>query len=396
MELDDSSSDEERGKTTAELQKHLDNKFGAGLHHPAGFVERTDSGECHMLLLILAPKETGVSLPGRNLTTRTGIVKLLHDAFGLTIQSIYQPTNNPRAWTFPIDSDGADRLRAGVFRLAPNLGFSLFSTYGSPPKKAWTYVTPITANVALDDMRKAIRGLPTVKSADLPKRVKTREGILTEKAVVRVAWNDIDLEDNVTQNILNIIRGCYVRSFRVPGSLVTYELRSLPPCSCCGFLNHFVDACPYPASIASAPLLELTAPVDHPPPSALVAGPAKAPREKKTVKKPTDKKAKNDAPKGAPEKAKGKQKETVELPKADKVSIALPYGEKQLINKNLSIQPSAQTNAKKRKDRDDDDEQEVSSKTLSQHYIINFIFLEPNPRGFLLSAHHQEEEVTAG
>jgi hypothetical protein len=300
----DSSDEEETASTTVDLQKHLDNKFGVGLHHPAGFVERNDTGRCHMLLLILAPRDMGVSLPNCNLATRTGVAKLLRDAFQLTVGTLYQYSSSARAWTFPVDGDDADRLRAGVFRLSPNLGFALFSTYGAPTKKAWAFVTPVTENVDLSEMKKAIRALSTVKTADTPKRVQTREGLFTEKALVRVQWEPVDLTDAAQPSTINILRGCYVRSFHIAGSMVTYELRSLPPCSFCGFLNHFVDACPYPQSLSTAPLLELTAPIETAT-STLAAGPAKAPKEPKT-KKTKGKTAKEDPPKS--DKAKGKRK----------------------------------------------------------------------------------------
>lgn len=343
--MDENSSDEETTPTSAALQKHLDTVFGAGIHHPAGLVERKDDGSCHMLLVILASEKAGgVALPGCNLATRTGIVKLLRDAFGLQVTTLYQPTNSTRAWVFPVDSEDADRLRAGIFRLAPNLGFSLFSTYGAPPKKTWTYVTPVTDNVDLDDMRKAIKALPTVRLADKPKRVTTREGITTEKVLARVQFVEIDLAaDGIPPPLLGVLRGCYVRSFRVPGSLTNFELRSLPPCSVCGFLNHFVDACPYTASLATAPLLELTAPTENAPTSSNVAGPAKAPREAKP-KKTKGKKGKKDVPTGMSEKAQGKQKAAASVSESP---------------------PSAPVNARKRKSREDNDDEEPQTPVAS-------------------------------
>jgi len=315
---DDDSSEEETVSTTEELQLHLNTKFGVGLHHPAGFVERTDSGTCHMLLLILAPKESGIALPNCNLVTRTGVARLLRDAFQLTVGAIYQPTPSTRAWTFPVGSDDANRLRAGVFRLAPNLGFVLFATYGAPTKKAWTFVAPVTENVNLSDLRNAVRALAMVKAADKPKRVTTHDDMFTEKALVRVTWEDLDLTEDAPKDVINIIRRCYVRTFRIPGSLTTFELRSLPPCSFCGFLSHFLDSCTYAASLATAPLLELTAPPNKVSTTTPVAGPAKAPREK-AVKKAKGKKAKEDTPPRVSEKAKGKQKEVKAPPKAIEV-----------------------------------------------------------------------------
>ena len=320
MDADVSSDEEGTITTTAALQKHLDAKFGVAVHHPAGFVERTDHGLTHMLILILASREAGgVALPGYNLSTRAGIANLLRDAFRLKVRALYQPTSNTRAWTFPVNSDEADKLRSGVYRLAPNLGFVILATYGAPPKKTWAYVTPLTDNMDLDDVRKQIRTLSTVRAVDKLKRVETRDGLVTEKAATRIQWADLDLSEPIPQSVLGILRGCYVRTFRVPGSLTNLELRSLPPCVICGFTNHFYDACAYPANLASAPLLELSAPVNPDSTPADIAGPAKAPREPKLKKKSKSKKAKDDAPAGMSEKAKGKRRERAETPKTPKV-----------------------------------------------------------------------------
>jgi len=291
-------------KAAADFNKELLKKFGGSFGHPGGHTENGTT--CHLLLTFIARKDMGGN-QGRLTASRVGVAELLEEAFGVKVKTIYQPLNNFKAWMFPVTREDADKLRQGVFRLAPDFGFRIWATYPDAPKRMWAYAEAITENVSMEQLALGVRSIPRLEGVERLQRVSS-QGLLTERVKMKVKWADVDLTKEMTTDVLGIIKGYWTRTFVIAGETVRHELHPFIPCLFCGFVNHFFDACPWLAQVEKAPLIQLRSFADPESPK-LAPAPSPATVKEPTERKRKSKKAASATSKGVKEKAPEKRKE---------------------------------------------------------------------------------------